>query len=75
MWPQEEDGKAGVLEREQDRECSSKQSSETVTLTSWANAAKLIHSGHQPGPVENLEREEKRVSLPGDLRSISTQAG
>lgn len=63
------------MEREQDRECSSKQSSETVTLTSWANAAKLIHSGHQPGPVENLEREEKRVSLPGDLRSISTQAG
>lgn len=63
----EEEGKAGTPGREQDPEHSNKQSSEAVALTSWANAAKLIHSGHQPSPVENLEREEKRVSLLGNM--------
>lgn len=33
-----------------------------MALTSWVDAAKLIHSGHQPGPVENLERKKKVVS-------------
>lgn len=55
----EGEGKAGASGREQDPEHSRKQSSEAMALTSWANAAKLIHSGHQPSPVENLEREEK----------------
>lgn len=43
-----------------------------AALTSWAEAAKLIHSGHQPGSVENLEREEKEVSMLGNLRSVTT---
>lgn len=37
---------------------------QATALTSWADGAKLIHSGHQPGPAENLEGEKKAsVSL------------
>lgn len=45
-----------------------------TALTSWTEAVKLIHSGHQPGPVENLEREEKEVSMLGNLRGVTTSS-
>ena len=69
-WAGDKDGKARASERRQDSAIS--RAWGAAALTSWAEAAKLIQSGHQPGPVENLEREEKEVSMLGNLRGITS---
>lgn len=53
-----------------DPEHRTKQSPGAMALTSWVDTAKLIHSGHQPGPVENLERKEKVVSILGLVKHL-----
>lgn len=71
-WAGDKGGKARASKRRQDSAVS--RDPGATALTSWAEAAKLIHSGHQPGSVENLEREEKEVSMLGNLRSVTTSS-